>query len=132
VSDFVGIHLRLSERTRGLIAAPDLARMKPSAWIINTARGEIIDQAALIDALEKKRIGGAAMDVYDVEPLPVDHPFRSLPNTVLSPHKGFVTEESYRVFYGETIENIRTWMDGKPIRIIENNTLRSTLAARPA
>ncbi len=105
--------------------------MKPSAWIVNTARGEIIDQAALIEALEKGRIGGAAMDVYEVEPLPVDHPFRRLPNTVLSPHKGFVTEESYRVFYGETVENIRAWMDGEPIRIIENNTLRSTLAARP-
>jgi len=132
VSDFVGIHLRLSERTRGLIAAPELARMKPSAWIINTARGEIIVQADLIDALEKRRIGGAAMDVYDIEPLPVGHPFRRLTNTVLSPHKGFVTDESYRVFYGETVENIRAWMDGKPIRIIENNTLRSTLAARPA
>ncbi|MBE0532504.1 MAG: D-2-hydroxyacid dehydrogenase family protein [Rhodospirillales bacterium] len=132
VSDFVGIHLRLSERTRGLIARQDLARMKPSAWIINTARGEIIDQADLIDALERRRIGGAAMDVYEVEPLPVDHPFRKLPNTVLSPHKGFVTEESYRIFYGETVENIRAWMDGKPIRIIENNTLRSSLAARPA
>lgn len=127
ISDFIGIHLRLSERTRGLIAAADLARMKPTAWIINTARGEIINQTDLIDALRKRRIGGAAMDVFDIEPLPVDHPFRSLENTVLSPHKGFVTEESYRVFYGETVENIRAWMDGKPIRIIEGNTLQSAL-----
>lgn len=131
VSDFIGIHLRLSERTRGLIAAADLARMKPAAWIVNTSRGEIIDQADLIDALTKGKIGGAAMDVFDTEPLPVDHPFRGLPNTVLSPHKGFVTEESYRIFYGETVENIRAWMDGRPIRMIENNTLRSTLAAPP-
>lgn len=131
VSDFIGIHLRLSERTRGLIAASDLARMKPTAWIVNTARGEIVNQVDLIDALEKRQIGGAAMDVFETEPLPVDHPFRRLPNTVLSPHKGFVTEESYRVFYGQTVENIRAWMDGNPIRIIENNTLRATLAARP-
>lgn len=127
VSDFVGIHLRLSERTRGLVGAAELARMKRTAWIINTARGEIVDEPALIDALRNRRIGGAAMDVYAVEPLPVDHPFRSLENTVLSPHKGFVTDESYRVFYGETVENIRSWMDGKPIRVIEGNTLQSAL-----
>jgi phosphoglycerate dehydrogenase-like enzyme len=127
VSDFIGIHLRLSGRTRGLIAAADLARMKPTAWIVNTARGEIINQADLIDALKSRRIGGAAMDVFDIEPLPVDHPFRTLENTVLSPHKGFVTEESYRVFYGETVENIRAWLDGKPIRMIEGNTLQSAL-----
>jgi len=132
VSDFIGIHLRLSERTRGLIAASDLARMKPTAWIVNTSRGEIVNQGDLIAALENRKIGGAAMDVYETEPLPPDHPFRRLPNTVLSPHKGFVTEESYRVFYGQTVENIRAWMDGKPIRIIEDNTLRATLATRPA
>lgn len=127
LSDFIGVHLRLSDRTRGLVTAADLARMKPTAWIINTARGEIIDEAALIDALRNRRIGGAAMDVYAVEPLPVDHPFRSLDNTVLSPHKGFVTDESYGVFYRETVENIRAWMDGKPVRIIEGNTLQSAM-----
>jgi len=121
-SDFISIHLRLGERTRGLIDAADLARMKPSAWIVNTSRGEIINQEDLIDALTNRRIGGAALDVFDTEPLPVDHPLRRLPNTVLSPHKGFVTEESYRVFYGEAVENIRAWMDGRPIRLIETNT----------
>ena len=126
-ADFVSVNVRLGERTRNLIAAPELARMKRGAWIVNTSRGEIINEADLIAALEKGVIGGAAMDVFATEPLPVDHPFRRLPNTVLSPHKGFVTEDSYRIFYGETVENIRSWLDGEPIRIIEGNTLNSEL-----
>ena len=127
LSDFITVHVRLSARTRDLITATDLARMKSGAWIVNSARGEIINENDLIAALRNRSIGGAALDVFEVEPLPKDHPFRSLENTVLSPHKGFVTEESYRIFYGETVENIRAWLDGKPTRIIEGNTLNSAL-----
>jgi len=124
MSDYVSVHLRLSERTRDLIAAPDLARMKPTAWIVNTSRGPIINENDLIEALEKKVIAGAALDVFDIEPLPADHPLRRLDNTVLSPHKGYVAEESYRVFYAQTAEDIRAWLDGRPIRVIEHDAPR--------
>lgn len=117
-ADIVAIHLKLSERTHGLLQAADLAQMKPTAWLINTSRGPIVDEAALIEALRARRIAGAALDVFDIEPLPVDHPFRSLGNVVASPHIGYVTDETYRIFYGETVENIRAWIQGKPIRVI--------------
>ena len=117
-SDFVTLHLRLSDRTRGLIGGAELAAMKPSAWLINTSRGPIVDEAALIDALERRVIAGAALDVYDQEPLPEAHPLRRLDNTVLSPHVGYVTAETYRVFYAGTVAAVRAWLDGAPIRLL--------------
>jgi phosphoglycerate dehydrogenase-like enzyme len=117
-SDVLTIHLKLGPRSSNLIGAADLARMKPTAWLVNTSRGPIVNQADLIAALQARTIAGAAMDVYDTEPLPADHPLRHLPNTVLSPHVGYVTEENYRGFYRETVEDIRAWLDGKPVRVI--------------
>jgi phosphoglycerate dehydrogenase-like enzyme len=117
-SDFISIHLVLGARTRALIGAADLAHMKPSAFLINTSRGPIVEEAALIDALRHRRIAGAALDVYDVEPLPLEHPLRRLPNAVLTPHLGYVTEDNYRTFYRETVEDIRAWLDGKPVRLL--------------
>ena len=117
-SDFVSIHLVLSPRTRGLIGAAELALMKPSAFLINTSRGPIVEEKALLDALREGRIAGAGLDVYDAEPLPPDHLLRGLPNTVLTPHLGYVTEDNYRLLYRETVEAIRAWLDGKPIRLL--------------
>ncbi|SEN41718.1 Phosphoglycerate dehydrogenase [Luteibacter sp. UNCMF331Sha3.1] len=110
-SDFLTIHVRLSERTRGLIGADDLAAMRPSARLINCSRGPIVDEAALIAALREGRLAGAAIDVFDVEPLPPDHPFRTLPNVLVTPHIGYVTEEMYRTFYGDTVTNLMAWLD---------------------
>jgi phosphoglycerate dehydrogenase-like enzyme len=115
-SDVISIHLVLSERTRHLVAAADLARMKPTAFLVNTSRGPIVDEAALLAALEGKRIGGAAIDVYDTEPLPGDHPFRRLANAVVTPHLGYVTAENYRLAYGEAVEDIAAYLAGAPIR----------------
>ncbi|HEY0438453.1 MAG TPA: D-2-hydroxyacid dehydrogenase family protein [Xanthobacteraceae bacterium] len=120
-SDFVSIHLVLSERTRGLIGAPEFALMKPSAFLVNTSRGPIVDEAALLDALQGRRIAGAGLDVFDVEPLPEDHPLRRLQNIVLTPHLGYVTDGTYRVFFRDTVEDIRAWLDGKPIRLVTQN-----------
>lgn len=117
-SDFVTIHLVLSPRSKGVIGAAEFGLMKKSAYIINTSRGPIIDEAALIDALTNKTIAGAALDVYDTEPLPKGHPLRSLPNALITPHLGYVTQENYRVFYEQTVEDIRAWLDGKPLRVI--------------
>lgn len=116
-SDVVSVHLVLSERTRGLVGEPELARMKPHAYLINTSRGPIVDEAALIDALTSRRIAGAGLDVYDVEPPPPDHPLRTLPNVTLSPHLGYVTREMLGAFYEDTIEAVVAWLDGAPIRI---------------
>jgi phosphoglycerate dehydrogenase-like enzyme len=110
-SDVLTIHTRLSERTRGLIGAADLAAMKPTARLVNSSRGPIVDEAALADALRAGRIAGAAVDVFDDEPLPADHPFRSLPNVLATPHIGYVTEEMYRTFYGDTVRNLVDWLD---------------------
>lgn len=109
-SDFLTIHTRLSERTRGIIGAPELATMKPGARLINSSRGPIVDEAALVDALISGRIAGAAVDVYETEPLPADHPFRDLPNVLATPHIGYVTEEMYRTFYGDSVRNIVEWL----------------------
>jgi D-3-phosphoglycerate dehydrogenase len=117
-SDFITIHMKLSPRSKGLIGARDLALMKPSAYIINTSRGPLIDEPALIDALRTNRIAGAGIDVFDVEPLPMDHPLRTLDNTVLTPHLGYVTEDVYRIFFRDTAENIRAFLDGKPVRVV--------------
>ena len=118
-ADVLTIHLILSGRTRGLVTAADIARMKPGAYFINTSRGPIVDEAALIAALESDAIAGAALDVFDVEPLPADHPFRRLDNTVITPHLGYVSVENYQGFYGGMVENIRAWLDGDPIRMLE-------------
>jgi phosphoglycerate dehydrogenase-like enzyme len=115
-SDVVTIHMPLSDASRGLVATADIALMKPTAYLINTSRGPIVDEAALIDALSAGGIAGAALDVYDVEPLPADHPLRSLRNTLLLPHIGYVTTDNYRTWFGQVVEDILAWADGAPIR----------------
>ena len=117
-SDIVTIHVVLSARTRGLIGAADLSSMKSSAYLVNTSRGPIVDESALIDALTNGTIAGAGLDVFDTEPLPLGHPLRSIPNTVLTPHMGYVTDETYRVFYGDAVDNIKAFLDGSPVRVI--------------
>ena len=124
-SDWISIHLVLSDRSRGLVGTEDLARMKPDAWLVNTSRGAIVDETALLAALEAGTIGGAALDVYAVEPLPADHPLRRSPRTVLTPHLGFVTEDSYRVFYRDTVEDVAAWLDRAPIRVMNPAALAS-------
>jgi phosphoglycerate dehydrogenase-like enzyme len=116
-SDAVSIHVVLSERTRGLVGHAELALMKPHAYLINTSRGPIVDEGALIDALRSGRIAGAGLDVYDVEPLPPGHPLRSIPTVTLSPHLGYVTREMLAAFYSDTVEAVVAWLDGAPIRI---------------
>lgn len=115
-SDVVSVHLKLSDRTRGLIGPNQLARLKPTALIVNTARGPIIDEAALLDALRARRIAGAALDVFDREPLPPDHPLRGLDNVILLPHLGYVVEQNYRLIYGDTLANIEAFLDGRVLR----------------
>jgi phosphoglycerate dehydrogenase-like enzyme len=117
-ADIVTIHLRLSDRTRGLIGADDLALLKPTALLVNTSRGPIVDEQALVEVLRDRRIGGAGLDVFDVEPLPADHPLRSMPRTVLTPHIGYVTHETYRVFYADAVEAIAAFRAGDPIRVL--------------
>jgi len=117
-ADVVTIHLVLSDRTRGLIGARELALMKPGAYLVNTSRGPIVDEAALIHALRDGTIAGAGLDVFDEEPLPPDHPLRQLPNTVITPHLGYVTEETYRVFYDQAREDIQAYLRGEPIRAL--------------
>lgn len=117
-SDVVSIHLVLSDRSRGLLDAADLALMKPSALLINTSRAAIVDQAALIAALQQGKIAGAGLDVFDVEPLPADHPFRSLPNVLATPHIGYVSDGNYRIYFSEAVENIEAFLAGKPIRVL--------------
>jgi D-3-phosphoglycerate dehydrogenase len=117
-SDFVTIHYQLGERSRGLITAEDIGRMKPSAYLINTARAPIVDQAALLKALQEKKIAGAGLDVFEVEPLPLDHPYRKLDNVVITPHLGYVSEQNYRKYFPDIVEDIRAWLDGKPVRVI--------------
>jgi phosphoglycerate dehydrogenase-like enzyme len=117
-SDVISIHVILSKRTRGLITAGDIARMKPTAYLINTARGPIVDEAALLKALQEKRIAGAGIDTYSIEPLPIDSPYRKLDNVVLTPHLGYVTEQAYRKYYGDMVEDISAWLSGKPVRVI--------------
>lgn len=116
-SDVVSIHLVLSERTRGLVGPAELALMQPHAYLINTSRGPIVDEASLLAALESGRIAGAGLDVYDTEPLPKDHRLRLLPNVTLTPHLGYVTREMLGAFYADTVESVVAWLNGKPIRI---------------
>ena len=117
-SDVVSIHLILSNRTRGLVGAHELGLMKPTALLVNTSRGPIIDEAALLVALREKRIAGFGGDTFDVEPLPSDHPLRSEPRALLTPHLGYVTEETYRAFYGGMVQAIEAWLAGKPINVL--------------
>ncbi|MFP1722625.1 D-2-hydroxyacid dehydrogenase family protein [Lonsdalea quercina] len=117
-SDWLSLHLVLSERTRGIIGASDLALMKPTAWLINTSRGPLVDEAALIEALSQQTLAGAALDVFSSEPLPDNHPFRTLNNVIATPHIGFVTHHTYRVFYEETVQNLQAWLDGSPTRVM--------------
>jgi phosphoglycerate dehydrogenase-like enzyme len=117
-ADIVTIHLVLSDRTRGLAGKHELGLMKPSAYLVNTSRGPIVDQDALIAILKGRKIAGAGLDVFDQEPLPVDHPIRSLPNTVLTPHLGYVTTDSYQSFYGDMVDDIVAFLKGKPVRVI--------------
>jgi phosphoglycerate dehydrogenase-like enzyme len=117
-SDVVTIHLRLGDRTRGLIGPAELASMKPGAVLVNTSRGPIVQESALIDALLAGRLRSAALDVYDEEPLPADSPLRRVPNLVLSPHTGYVSEANLRRFHEETVEDIRAWLAGQPIRLL--------------
>jgi phosphoglycerate dehydrogenase-like enzyme len=117
-SDVVTVHTLLSKRTRGLIGADDLGRMKPTAILVNTSRGPIVDQQALLDALRNGRIAGAGLDVFDEEPLPKDSPLRTAPRTVLTPHLGYVTRDTYAIFYREAVDDVAAWMGGNPLRVL--------------
>lgn len=115
-SDFVTIHLLLSERTKNLVQAADIARMRSSAYLINTSRAPIVNESDLVQALKDKRIAGAGLDVFDVEPLPMEHPFRTLPNVLATPHSGYVTKENYQIYFEQAIENIIAFLNNKPVR----------------
>ena len=117
-ADIVSIHLMLSDRSRGLIGAKDLALMKPTAYLINTARAAIVDQAALLAVLTERRIAGAGLDVFETEPLPLDSPLRALDNVVITPHLGYVSVQAYEVYFREIVEDIRAFLDGKPMHVI--------------
>ncbi|BFU46860.1 D-2-hydroxyacid dehydrogenase family protein [Krasilnikovia sp. MM14-A1004] len=115
-SDFVSVHLASSDRTRGLIGAAELAAMKPGAYLINTSRAAIVDQQALLAALREGTIAGAGIDVYDVEPLPADHPMRTAPRLLTTPHLGYVSRSNYRTYYGHAVEDIQAFLAGTPLR----------------
>ncbi len=117
-ADVVTIHHVLSDSTRGLIGERELGLMKPTAFLVNTSRGPIVDEGALVESLRSRVIAGAAVDVFEEEPLPLDHPLRRLDRTVLTPHLGYVTEETYRLFYGDAVADIRAFLDGSPVRVL--------------
>lgn len=117
-ADFITIHLVLSDRSRGLVGAKELGLMKKTSYLINTSRGPIVDEKALIAALQNNAIAGAGLDVFDVEPLPLNHPFRKMDNVVITPHLGYVSEQNYRKYFPDIVEDIRAWLDGKPVRVI--------------
>lgn len=117
-ADFASIHYKLSPRSVGLVGAAELARMRPTAFLINTSRGPIVDRAALLAALHSGQIAGAGLDVYDTEPLPANDPFRSAPRTVLTPHLGYVSDRAYRTFYPEAVEDIAAFLAGEPVRVL--------------
>jgi phosphoglycerate dehydrogenase-like enzyme len=117
-SDVVSVHLRLSDRTRGLVGADELRLLGPSGRLVNTSRGPIVDQAALLAALSAGTIAGAALDVYDEEPLPAASPLRSAPRSVLTPHVGYVSRQSYAAMYGQAVEDVVAWLDGAPVRVL--------------
>jgi phosphoglycerate dehydrogenase-like enzyme len=117
-ADVISVHMVLSPRSRGIVTAADLALMKPTAYFVNTSRAPLVDNAALAKALAEGRIAGAALDVYEVEPVPAAEALRREPRAVLTPHIGYVTEDTYRLFYGGMVECIETWLAGKPVRVI--------------
>jgi phosphoglycerate dehydrogenase-like enzyme len=119
-SDIVTVHLVLSSRTRGLVGREEISLMKPTAYLVNTSRGPIVDEAALVDALTHHRIAGAALDVFDQEPLPAEHPFLKLTNTLITPHLGYVTLETYQRFYGDAVEDIVAYLNGSPVRVVQS------------
>ena len=110
---------QLSARTRGLVGAKDLALMKPTAFLINTSRGPIVDEPSLLAALGQRKLAGAGLDTFDVEPLPVNHPLRKLDNVVLTPHLGYVSQEGYKVYYTQMVEDIKAWLAGSPVRVLK-------------
>lgn len=130
-SDFVTIHYVLSDRSRDLVGVNEIALMKPTAYLINTSRGPIVNESALIAALSGQRIAGAGLDVFDVEPLPQNHPLRQLQNTVITPHLGYVTQEAYQAMFGNAVENIQTWVTGDPSRIINPAVFDSPNLRKP-
>jgi phosphoglycerate dehydrogenase-like enzyme len=117
-SDFVSIHLVLGDRSRGLLGAAELACMRRSAFLINTSRAAIVDQGALVQALEQGSIAGAGLDVFDLEPLPADHPYRRLPNVLATPHLGYVSERNYKSYFSGAVEDITAWLAGAPVRLL--------------
>ena len=117
-ADYVSVHMALAPATRDLVGAAEFALMKPTAYLVNTSRGPIVTESALLDALRSGRIAGAALDVYDSEPLPADHPLRTTPNTLLLPHIGYVTTDAYRIFYRDAVEDILAWHAGTPVRLL--------------
>ena len=119
-SDILTVHLPLTAETRGLIGRDELALMREDAYLINTSRGPIVDESALLDALRHRRLAGAALDVYDVEPLPADHPLRSAPDTLLLPHIGYVTTDNYRAFYADAVEDVLAYLAGVPVRVLSS------------
>lgn len=130
-SDIVTIHVQLSTRTRGLVGARELGLMKPTAYLINTARGPIVDEAALVQALQARTIAGAGLDVFDQEPLPPGHPLLAFDNTILVPHVGYVTREQYQVRYRDTVENVAAYLRGEPLRVLNPQALATAPARRP-
>jgi phosphoglycerate dehydrogenase-like enzyme len=132
--DVVSVHVRLSDRTYGLVGAHEIGLMKPSAILVNISRGPIVDEPALVSALERGAIAGAGLDTFDVEPLPVGHPLLTLNNTLITPHVGYVTDDSYRAFYSGVVENIRAFVAGEPVRVVnpevlQANNLRGTTSS---
>jgi phosphoglycerate dehydrogenase-like enzyme len=115
-ADFLTLHLVLSERSRGIVGEAELQRMRPGAYLVNTSRAGLVDQAALVRALEEKRIAGAGLDVFDTEPLPADSPFRRLPNVLALPHLGYVSKANYSTFFTQAVEDIEAWLEGAPVR----------------
>jgi phosphoglycerate dehydrogenase-like enzyme len=130
-ADIVSLHMVLSDRTRGFIGAREFALMKRTAYFINTSRGPLADEAALLAALREGRIAGAGLDVYDIEPLPLDHPLRSMPKTVVTPHIGYVSTSSYATFYAQIVEDLVAWLDGAPVRRIVTSDVADKAAADP-
>jgi phosphoglycerate dehydrogenase-like enzyme len=117
-SNIVSIHIPLTPKSRGLIGAKELALMKPSGFLVNTSRGPIVEEAALLAALRERKIAGAGLDVYDIEPLPLEHPLRKLDNVVLTPHLGYASQQNYRAYFAGVVDDIRGFLDGKPVRVL--------------
>lgn len=122
-ADFISVHVVLSDRSRKLVGAADFARMKPSAILVNTSRGPIVDESALVDALKQRKFAHAALDVYDREPLPAEHPLKTLDNVTLAPHLGYVNTDVFQTFYGEALKNIEAYLDGKPTNVLNPEVL---------